>query len=278
MVIKSHLSGVAIAYEPTGGNKTGLPATGRPQGSLYNQQKRAIADAVEFMRGNYEFAPLFFVATSPGFIPASEHTKKISKFVHNLKNGYGMRDFVWVRELTVKGCPHYHFIASFLKRKIDPVKMSVYWSGLFGKDAKNSVRLGTKPYLNKQGFWERKYRVDSPECAYYVSKYMGKDLDIMSNDLAEAGWPQIKFKKTYRSFAISEQARMMSQPVMYEPEYFYSSETRENYPGQTIQVKTFVKREFQNDLGVNFDSGAYDWKQIDKMHSVFFGRKISKSQ
>lgn len=257
MNIKVHLSGVAIAYENYGAIKrtdNPFPA-GRPQGSLYSQQKRAIADAVEWMRLYGTNKPLFFVATSPGFIDPRLHSGKISKFTHNLRNNYGLKDYVWVRELTKNGCPHYHFVAD-MPTFPDPVAISRYWSGLFGSDAKNSIRLGSKP--NKEGV--RKFFVDDVRASRYVSKYIGKGVD----DGEE--------QKFYRSFAISERARMMSKPVVYEASYYFADRLHNNYPGQVVAVKQFVVRHFENELGERIEPERYRWKRMEP-HSIFIGYK-----
>lgn len=267
MNIKVHLSGVAIAYENTGAIKRtdNIPA-GRPQGSLYGQQKRAIADAVEYMRLCGQNKPLFFVATSPGFIPAGEHAGKISKFTHNLRSNYGLKDYVWVRELTKNGCPHYHFVADmpFIS---NPAALSRYWSGLFGRGDQNSIRLGTKPINGV-----RKFYVDDRGASRYVSKYIGKDLDKISNELLEAGFPAANYRKMYRSFAISENARLLSQPVVYEANYYFQERLQSNYPGQVVAVKSFVERRFENSIGESMQPEQFRWKRMEP-HSIFIGFK-----
>lgn len=272
MRIKVHISGVAIASEPIGGKRPAslLPSNYRYQGSLYSQQKRAIADAVEWMRVNGSNRPLFFVATSPGFVKAEHHAEKISKLCHNLRNTYGCVDYVWVRELTSSGCPHYHFVADmpFIQ---NPVDLSLYWSRLFGSNAKNSVRLGSAPIDG-----ERKFYVDSQKASRYISKYIGKDLESVRDDLLEMGFPQARYRKTYRSFAISERARMMSKPVEYEANYYFDEREVVNYQDGDIQHKVIVKRcinrTFENDIGEYLDPYTYNWKRIEP-HNVFIGFK-----
>jgi len=178
--INVHLCGVASAFESWPSNngrkkvdtETGevYDDTGRPQGSLYSQQKKAIADACEYMRIRGKFKPRIFVVTSPGKTSAADEKPIIKKFTHNLVNGYGCENYVWVREHTKKGFPHFHFVADM--DKFDPVKMSLYWSGLFGVEAKNSIRLGTRP--NQYG--KRKFWLEDNQMAWYMSKYIGKGL------------------------------------------------------------------------------------------------------
>lgn len=274
MQIKVHLSGVAIASEPIGGkNPSPFPSNSRYQGSLYSQQKRAIADAVEWMRLYGSNKPIFFVATSPGFVKAEHHAEKISKFTHNLRNTYGCVDYVWVRELTSSGCPHYHFVADmpFIQ---SPVNLSLYWSRLFGSGAKNSIRLGSAP-INGQ----RKFYVDSSQASRYISKYIGKDLEVVQNNLLEAGYPCSVYKKSYRSFAISERARLMSKPVVYQANYHFAEREAINYTDgdivKTVTVRQYIDRTFENDIGEYMNPHNYRWKRIEP-HNIFIGFQDKK--
>lgn len=200
--IKVHITGYATCYESFSSKPKSEPRPNdsRPQGSLYSQQKHAIADAVEWIRRNSKYKPRIFVATTPGFIDPPEEGRTISKFIDNLKKTYGLEQYVWVRELTKRGYPHFHFIADI--DKFDPVRVSLHWSSLFGSDAKNSIRLGSKPNRHNQ----RAYWVKNSRMAWYLSKYIGKDL---------VDSEQKRTRKKYRTFAISERARKESLPLLY---------------------------------------------------------------
>jgi hypothetical protein len=205
MRIKVHITGFACAYEHIGGahhkrDPDRQAIAGRYQGSLYSQQKHAIADAVEWIRRNSKYKPRIFVATTPGFLDHAKEGKFISQLVHNLKNGYGMENYVWVRELTENGYPHFHFVADI--DKINPVDISVYWSSLFGSGARNSIRFGSKPDAKgRRLFW-----IKNPRMCWYLTKYIGKSI----GDAERSG-----NKKSFRTFAISQEARKKSQPVVY---------------------------------------------------------------
>lgn len=206
MCIKVHLTGFACAYENLGNipkkrDPDRPPKAGRVQGSLYNQQKHAIADAVEWIRQNSRYKPRIFVATTPGFLSIAKEGNFISKLVHNLSNGYGMEHFVWVREYTKKGFPHYHFVADV--DEFDPVRLSLYWSKQFGVTAKNSIRLGTKPNpkTGRRDFWIKNQRM-----CWYMTKYIGKALGEHE---------KVKDQRRPRSFHISKIARAESQPLLY---------------------------------------------------------------
>lgn len=268
MQIKVHLSGCAIAYENNGGKLGGMTGNSRPQGSLYSQQKRAIADAIEWMRLYGVNKPLFFVATSPGKLHAKDHQGKIRAFTDNLRHNYGLRNYVWVRELTPSGLPHYHFVAD-IPFIADPIGLSRYWSGLFGSDANNSLRLGSKPI---NGI--RKFYVDSPTAARYVSKYIGKDLDTVSDTLLEAGFPQAKYKKTYRSFAISQEARLLSQPEIFECDVQFREREAYNTTEERVIVKEYISVDYKNYDGELFDKTKFRWKRLEP-HNVWLGFKQS---
>jgi hypothetical protein len=201
MRVKVHITGFACAYEavPMKPKNPDRSQAGRWQGSLFNQQKHAIADGVEWIRRNSRFKPRIWVMTTPGYIEAAREGSLIKELTANLRNGYGMGEYVWVRELTKKGFPHFHFVGDI--DQFDPVKLSLYWSGLFGKTAKNSVRLGTRPDKNGR----RKFWVNSAKMAWYMSKYIGKDLEK----------PAGMKRRPYRTFAISQRARRESQPLLY---------------------------------------------------------------
>ncbi len=200
MILKSHISGVAIVYEDNL-SKSKEPkhnffaptqqVTGRVQGSLYSQQKRKIADACEYMRLNAVHKPLIFTATSPGFTDLANERKLISKLTHNLRNGgYNCENYVWVREFTKAGYPHFHFVADL--PDIDPIGLSRYWSSLFNSTASNSIRLGTASRCNRcrtplhkgqpcyrpkcKGKGIVKYYLDNKQMAWYMSKYIGKSI------------------------------------------------------------------------------------------------------
>lgn len=203
MRLKVHLTGFACAYEhctPRPKDPNREPLAGRYQGSLYNQQKHAIADAVEWIRQNSKYKPRIFVLTTPGFLDHAKEGKLISDFVKNFKKTYGMQEYVWVRELTENGYPHFHFVADV--PQFPAVKASQYWSGLFGSEAKNSIRCGTAP--NKNG--NRNYWIKSQRMCWYLTKYIGKSI----------GNAEKSQRKKFRTFAISEQARIESQPLLYQ--------------------------------------------------------------
>jgi hypothetical protein len=213
VILKSHLCGIAVAYgkdEPIEGGNSSRRfefnneslKNGRPQGSLYSQQKRKIADACEFMRLNATHKPIIFVATSPGFTNHANEKQIISKLTHNLRNGYDCRNYVWVREFTKAGFPHFHFVADM--PDFDCVSLSLYWSRLFGVDAPNSIRLGTRPKNGKRQFYLKGKRM-----SWYLTKYLGKAIGD-----PEKG--SLKFKREFRTFAVSQELAKLSTPTFYE--------------------------------------------------------------
>lgn len=257
MRVKVHITGYACAYEQSEGKKrTQTPdrvQTGRYQGSLYNQQKHAIADAVEWIRQNSHFKPRIFVATTPGFVDHPKEGSLIKKLVSNLKNGYGMGQYVWVREFTEAGYPHWHFVADI--DKFDPVALSLYWSGLFGSDARNSIRCGTKP--DKKG--KRRFWISGKRMCWYLTKYIGKSIAE-----AEKG-----SRRTFRTFAISEEARRESQPLIYE------SAITELWTG--LHQRTFFLRENQIEPGrpgtVNPHNYRWKWTGHGQTYTGFVKEK-----
>jgi hypothetical protein len=244
------------SFEPDGQEKSKplvLP-DGRPNGSLFSRQKRKIADACEWLRLHQtkDTKALIFCLTSPGYTSLANTPKFISRFIDNMRTNYGMGDYVWVREMTKAGYPHFHFVAHwhpykyFLdKTEIDvlgrevakvPIitNLSRYWSRQFGSDSPNSIRLGS--YLKKKrvGFY-----LTNEKHAWYLTKYLGKSIGEGSMDyLAEAGFPQVKYKKTVRSFGMSEQVGLLSEPDLFESTYVNNGQSTitTDAHGQPVEV------------------------------------------
>lgn len=210
------MCGVAVAYEPIPrrNGKEPVTKTGRPQGSLYSQQKRKIADACEYLRLHSEHKPIIFVATSPGFTNAASENSLISKLTKNLTNGYACANYVWVREFTKAGYPHFHFVADM--PDFDVVKLSLYWSSLFGSDSKASIRLGTAP--DKNG--KRKYYLTQVgrRGAWYLTKYLGKDIGKGKPGTKVDTLADLSPARSFRRFHVSKSLAELSQPLIYGEE------------------------------------------------------------
>lgn len=219
MIIKSHLCGIAVAFdrydtsEPDNeGSQAGNPYTeslgnGRYQGSLYSQQKRKIADACEYMRLNAVNKPIIFVATSPGFTDLATEGKLIQKLTHNLKNGYSCKNYVWVREFTQAGFPHFHFVADM--PDFDIPSLTSYWSGLFNSDARNSIRLGTNYRNGKRTFY-----LTSKQQAWYLTKYLGKAIgNCEKGAIGDLGQGK---RRSFRTFAVSQSLAKLSAPTEFK--------------------------------------------------------------
>jgi hypothetical protein len=279
---------------------------GRPNGSLHSRQKRSIADACEWLRltQTRDKKALIFVLTSPGHTSLANTPKFISKFVDNMRTNYGMGDFVWVREMTKAGYPHFHFVAHwhpakwFLTDNDNQTKkenainhttfesrvtqISKYWSGLFGSDAKNSVRFGSYNPRTKR----RTFYLSTDKHAWYLTKYLGKNIGSGSLDyLMEAGFPQARYKKTVRSFGMSENVALLSEPELFES-YQHTTEARlaptaqidpETMTQKFIEVRT-TERLFGNEINILRESDVreYDWRWTGH-GETFIGFKLKKS-
>jgi hypothetical protein len=244
MRIKVHRTGFAVAYEaniPKKREPSREPLKGRYQGSLFNQQKHKIADAVDWIRTNSKYKPRIFVATTPGYLDHPAEGKFIQKLVHNLKNGYGMENYVWVRELTAHGYPHWHFVADV--PQFDPVDLSLYWSGLFDSTARNSIRCGTKP--GKDG--KRRFWVTSQRMSWYLTKYLGKSI-------GDCEKPRQGQRSAFRTFGISQEAGKASEPLVYH------SRACELYNG-THQREFFLNDDqIEEGLPATVDPSLFSWR------------------
>lgn len=276
---------MAIAYN---GGRYDLPKDenlpvieSRPNGSLYSRQKRQIADACEWLRINQtrKRKALIFVLTSPGYTSLANQPKFISSFTDNMRKNYGLGDYVWVREHTKRGFPHFHFVAHWhpakwffdtdLSGRSEIEKISLYWSSLFDSDSLNSVRLGTYKGKKRTGFY-----LSDERHAWYLTKYLGKGIGDGSNDyLIEAGFPfQVNsrdgvklgpYKKAVRSFGISENLALFSHPEVYESQYLYTSSIASV---QTIrgtemaEIKRFDERVFIGQSGQMSENDLKDYQ------------------
>lgn len=277
MVISKHLSGVAIAFQPSGRSPGGRPAganpygqekaKGREQGSLIGYQKRQVANAVEYIRQNAKHKAMIFVCTTSQNWGHEIFNPKISKFTNNLRMSYGCKHYVWVRELNSHGAPHYHFVAD-LPFIDDPVGLSYYWSGLFGYHQSNSVRLGSAPD-KKTG--KRKFYVNSRRMAFYLSKYLGKGFEDGDGKYFRNSWMSAKIAG--RSFAMSQEVAKLSQPIRFEQclHFTQPDDMVMDATGKMVQRPAIVAgRTFENELGEYFNPYHYTWKQA-KEHQVYFG-------
>lgn len=196
MFLKVHISGDAVVYDSKPPKKNLFPnenphhEAGRPQGSLYSQQKRKIADACEYLRlslqGNKERVALVFTLTTPGLNNLADAPRFVSAWFENMRANYSMGEYVWVREYTKKGYPHFHCVADWFssdyfffeqdgQSKIKAI--SQVWSAHFGSDSDNSVWLG--------GYWfgKRIYSLRSKAQCRYLTKYLGKGFTVKPRPL-----------------------------------------------------------------------------------------------
>lgn len=223
MNLKIHLCGRAVIYDHYGSvDKDKLTfKEGRYQGSLYSQQRKQIADAATwlYLNQNRKLKPVIFVLTSPAFTSIANTPKFISSFFENMKLNYGLGNYVWVRELTKKGFPHFHVIAHWHPMKYffendsqRMKKINLYWSSLFDCQSLNSVRFGSYHPKTKV----RSYYLNHDKQVWYITKYLGKSInDRNSSYLCESGFPQTVYKKAVRSFAISNELALLSEPETF---------------------------------------------------------------
>jgi hypothetical protein len=253
--MKVHLTGFACVYEQINHKRdpNRPPHQGREQGSLFSQQKHMIADGVEWIRQNSKYKPRIFVVTSPGFVEIPKEGVAISKLVNNMRKNYGMGEYVWVREFTKKGMPHFHFVADI--DKFNPVQLSLLWSSYFGKEAKNSIRLGTKP---RKGH-PRVYWIQGPRMAYYMSKYIGKALDPLE---------RLKTGRKPRTFGISQLCAKESQPLIYV------AKVQETFSG--LHQREFFLHDDQIEEGLRMQENprAFKWKWTGRGQTYTGFRKL----
>lgn len=282
MLIKQHLSGICVAYSEDMAGGSGFrihgQAVGKPQGSHYSGQKKRIADAVAYLQlqARPNCRPLVFVATSPGFVDRANEPRFVSKLVKNLRESHGMEGYIWVREFTGHGYPHFHFIANIplKKRKayrkwngqryidipFDPVQVSVYWSRLFGSDANNSIRIGSKP---KPGQATMIYLSSNRRKAWYLAKYIGKSRGDCEGSAR------------IRAFAMDEKTSAAIEPKLFRSKYTTELKAVSTWNAQTKKFEDVVfdiptgERIFEDENGNLFSPHGVDWRSVG--HDVYVG-------
>lgn len=283
MYVKKHLCGIFIAYPEACGKQSGKlihgQSVGRDQGSHYNQQKRQIADGVARLQQlqTDDCKTLIMVATSPGYLENANEPKFISKLVTYLRNGFGMERYLWVREYTRKGFPHFHFAANIpLGKKsvtlankgtpitvpFDPVAVSKIWSGYFDQNNLTSIRLGSKP--NKYGR-RMFYLGRNTRKAWYLAKYIGKS----------RGKDESVAKGRLRAFSMDDKTSAEIEPQIFQSKYVTECKVVSTWNAQTKKMEYIVydiptgERIFEDENGNLFSPHGIDWRSVG--HDVFVG-------
>ena len=144
----------------------------------------------------------------------------------------------------------------------DPVKLSLYWSGLFGEQAKNSIRVGSKP--NKLGH-RMMYLSNNRRKAWYLAKYIGKS---RSSD-------EIRTKAKLKAFHMDEKTSLAIEPKLFKSKYptqtkaiaTWNSQTR-SFDNQYYDIPT-GERIFEDENGELFSPASVDWRYVG--HECYTG-------
>lgn len=303
MKVKLHYSGIAISYQERGSSSKNLTPSPILSKSKSNRDKRKVQDICYWLLKNSKYRPLIGVNTLPVSVGVGSKysetfiSESLSRFWENLRKNYDVQNYVWVREYQPEsGRTHFHWVAD--SPYFDIVKVSKYWSGLFGSDAVNSIRLGTNPK-----FPPRKFFLDSPKMARYLGKYLGKGLQDSSSNLKmfnhsheceRKSRPVVydvryKTEKTGRTFRTEAFTEVTTRYPLYQAiggHIVYKEETGPGYGPVEIQEET-IAREFtlcensENELVEVyghvpdhlrvFDDKAFSWICPNPIHRVYYG-------
>lgn len=88
----------------------------------------------------------------------------LHRFITNLRKNYGLNGFIWTRENTKKGVPHFHILCDMPYQPIQ--KINNAWCEAIGMFSKNAVRLPK----DHRGIIE-----DIEKTTKYVTKYITKN-------------------------------------------------------------------------------------------------------
>jgi hypothetical protein len=230
-----------------------------------------------------DYRPLIFVATSPGFIDRADEPRFVSKFVNYLRKVYRLEHYLWVREFTGNGFPHFHFVAMMPLQKskafyiakdqtwvpFNPVTVSLVWSKYFNCDAKNSIRLGSKP--NKHGK-RMLYLSNNRRKAWYLAKYIGKS---RSDD-------EKRSKTKLKAFHMDEKTSKAIEPQLFKSRYPTETKVVATWNAQTKRFDDIVfdiptgERIFEDQNGNLFCPHGVDWRSVG--HDVYVGFEKNPSE
>lgn len=230
------------------------------------------------MRQNATYKPLIFCVTVPVQSDWTLQNSNLSLFNENIRKNYGVQNYVWVREYTGGGRPHYHYVAD--SPFLDAPKISAYWNSLYDAPLRNSVRLGTKPIPGKP----RKYFVDSDRMSRYLTKYMGKSI---GEEERRSVVSDAAILKKIRTFGMSQEVASKSKPVTYEAQVTRHFTKRVTMWGEEVDVLDSIERQFtlcENsekelievygsipDHLKEFDDTKYAWFNPNPLHRIYYG-------
>lgn len=149
----------------------------------------------------------------------------------------------------------------------NPVDLSVYWSGLFGCDDRNSIRVGSK--TNKYG-QRMVYLSSNRRKAWYLSKYIGK-----SRSKAEmAGKSKIRaFAMDAETSAACEPGLFLSRSVMETRAVTVIGKKKLETYYHDLPTGEII---FENEKGELISPDGISWRDVG--HGVKVGFEIEKSR
>lgn len=186
---KVYLSGACVCYNtPDPAKRHTLSNEDRNKGSkkqkifkLKFKDKVKIVSSSIHMRNVATDKMIFFTLTYQKDEFPTCPNKDVGKFLDNTKKNYGLNRYIWVKELTKIGTPHYHFIAEI--PYVPYKKLNDAWCAARGYDSPNAFR-GSGVIKS----------VD--QSAGYVSKYISKQRGIQFLDRCYA----ISHNALYREY------------------------------------------------------------------------------
>lgn len=105
------------------------------------------------------------------YSPEKRYNPCINSFLSNLRKNYGLRNYIWVRENTKKGVPHWHFLMDIPYNDIRTINTA--WCRAAGFDSKNAVRLPPNHSSVVR---------DIKGVCLYITKYMHKSKSVYYNE------------------------------------------------------------------------------------------------
>lgn len=166
-------------------------STQRTGYSIKKSTRRNLVSSAFFLFLKKQHNIVFLTLTFPYKVKKGEKINPaLNRFLTNLRKNYGLKNYIWTREDTKKGNPHFHILADIPFVPI--TKINNAWSKAINNYSPNCVRLPDK---------SKSIVSDIERTCKYVSKYITKDQKYKFPERCYSISSEIKVKPIRLSYA-----------------------------------------------------------------------------
>jgi hypothetical protein len=134
--------------------------------SIKKSTRRNIISSAFFLFLKKQHEVIFLTLTFPYKVrPSQKINPFLNSWLTNMRQNYGLKNYIWTREDQKNGRPHYHLLLDIPYIPIKKINDS--WCRAIGRYSPNAARLPKDRSIVK----------DIDRCTRYVSKYITKDQD-----------------------------------------------------------------------------------------------------